>query len=292
MSSADLPAPRARRLLHTSGRRDAPREHANERPDEIRRALVVALALVVVAATFLKRSDVYLLTLFSVYLMATMGLNLTVGYAGQMSLGQAAFFGIGAYHAAILMKLGWPFLLVLPGAAHRRASRWDWRSASRRCACSTTTSRSPRWASTSWSISSCATRRSSPAARSASRAFRGRRCWASISPATSPISTSRWRRSSCSACCCGGSCARRGAARSRRCATTRSAPRASASTSRPTRCSPSPSARRARASAASTSRRWSNSSSPGRSTSRRRSRCCSRSSSAAPASSSARWSAP
>ena len=77
-------------------------------------ALVVALALVVVAATFMKRSDVYLLTLFCVYLMATMGLNLTVGYAGQMSLGQAAFFGIGAYHAAILMKLGWPFLLVLP----------------------------------------------------------------------------------------------------------------------------------------------------------------------------------
>ena len=80
-------------------------------------ALVVALALVVVAAAYIKRSDVYLLTLFCVYLMATMGLNLTVGYAGQMSLGQAAFFGIGAYHAAILMKLGWPFLLVLPGAA-------------------------------------------------------------------------------------------------------------------------------------------------------------------------------
>jgi branched-chain amino acid transport system permease protein len=80
-------------------------------------ALVVALALVVVAAAYMKRSDVYLLTLFCVYLMATMGLNLTVGYAGQMSLGQAAFFGIGAYHAAILMKLGWPFLLVLPGAA-------------------------------------------------------------------------------------------------------------------------------------------------------------------------------
>jgi branched-chain amino acid transport system permease protein len=29
--------------------------------------------------------------------MATFGLNLTIGYAGQMSLGQAAFFGIGAY---------------------------------------------------------------------------------------------------------------------------------------------------------------------------------------------------
>jgi branched-chain amino acid transport system permease protein len=79
--------------------------------------LLASLALVAFAAAFLKRSDVYLLTLYCVYLMATLGLNLTVGYAGQMSLGHAAFFGIGAYHAAILLKLGWPFLLVLPGAA-------------------------------------------------------------------------------------------------------------------------------------------------------------------------------
>jgi branched-chain amino acid transport system permease protein len=76
--------------------------------------LVVALALVAVVALFAKRSDVYLLTLTCVYLMATFGLNLTVGYAGQMSLGQAAFFGIGAYHAAILLKLGWPIFVVLP----------------------------------------------------------------------------------------------------------------------------------------------------------------------------------
>ena len=79
--------------------------------------LVALLALLAVAATFLKRSDVYLLTLTMVYLMATFGLNLTVGYAGQMSLGQAAFFGIGAYIAAILMKFGWPFFVVLPIAA-------------------------------------------------------------------------------------------------------------------------------------------------------------------------------
>ena len=49
--------------------------------------------------------------------MATLGLNLTVGYAGQMSLGQAAFFGIGAYIAAIALKPGVPFLAVLPVAA-------------------------------------------------------------------------------------------------------------------------------------------------------------------------------
>src|SRR6266436_5908877 len=49
--------------------------------------------------------------------MAAFGLNLIVGYAGQMSIGQAAFFGIGAYTAAILMKAGVDFWLVLPAAA-------------------------------------------------------------------------------------------------------------------------------------------------------------------------------
>jgi branched-chain amino acid transport system permease protein len=57
------------------------------------------------------------MTLLLVYLMPAMGLNLVVGYAGQMSIGQAAFFGIGAYHVAILMKLGLPFVAVLPLAA-------------------------------------------------------------------------------------------------------------------------------------------------------------------------------
>ena len=80
-------------------------------------ALAIGLVAVAVLPNFLKSYGVYLITLFCVYLMATMGLNLTVGYAGQMSLGHAAFFGIGAYHAAILMKLGWPFLAVLPVAA-------------------------------------------------------------------------------------------------------------------------------------------------------------------------------
>ena len=79
--------------------------------------LFAGLALIAVVALFAKRSEVYLLTLTCVYLIATFGLNLTVGYAGQMSLGQAAFFGIGAYIAAIAMKAGVPFLAVVPLAA-------------------------------------------------------------------------------------------------------------------------------------------------------------------------------
>ncbi|HEY2817954.1 MAG TPA: branched-chain amino acid ABC transporter permease [Casimicrobiaceae bacterium] len=79
--------------------------------------LVAGLVALAVLAAFAKRSDVYLLTLFCVYLMATFGLNLTVGYAGQMSLGQAAFFGIGAYIGALALKAGVPFLFVVPIAA-------------------------------------------------------------------------------------------------------------------------------------------------------------------------------
>jgi len=77
----------------------------------------VALIAIALAPLGLKNYGLYLLTLWCVYVMAGMGLNLTLGYAGQMSIGHAAFLGIGAYTAAILMKLGWSFWLVLPAAA-------------------------------------------------------------------------------------------------------------------------------------------------------------------------------
>jgi branched-chain amino acid transport system permease protein len=80
-------------------------------------ALAAVLVAFAVLPVFLKNYGIYICTLFCVYLMATYGLNLTVGYAGQMSLGQAAFFGIGAYIAAIALKAGLPFLIVLPIAA-------------------------------------------------------------------------------------------------------------------------------------------------------------------------------
>jgi branched-chain amino acid transport system permease protein len=65
----------------------------------------------------LKNYGIYLMTLWCVYVIAGMGLNLTIGYAGQMSLGQAAFLGLGAYTSAILMKAGWSFWFAMPSAA-------------------------------------------------------------------------------------------------------------------------------------------------------------------------------
>jgi len=79
--------------------------------------VVLGSALVLVAPQYLKNYGIYLLTYWLVFIIATMGLNLTIGYAGQKSLGHAAFFGIGAYTVAILMKAGFSFWLGLPAAA-------------------------------------------------------------------------------------------------------------------------------------------------------------------------------
>ena len=79
--------------------------------------LLLALAFMVVVPTQLKTYGVYLFSTWLVFIIATMGLNLTVGYAGQKSLGHAAFFGIGAYTVAILLKAGVSFWIGLPLAA-------------------------------------------------------------------------------------------------------------------------------------------------------------------------------
>lgn len=54
-------------------------------------------------------------TLIVIYAITVYGLNVIVGYAGQISLGHAAFFGIGAYSAALLStKAGLSFWQALP----------------------------------------------------------------------------------------------------------------------------------------------------------------------------------
>jgi branched-chain amino acid transport system permease protein len=78
--------------------------------------LALALAVLLGVPPLLKNYGVYLFSYWLVFVIATMGLNLTVGYAGQKSLGHAAFFGIGAYTVAILMKAGLSFWLGLPAA--------------------------------------------------------------------------------------------------------------------------------------------------------------------------------
>jgi len=78
---------------------------------------IAGLVILLAVPPFLKNYGIYLFSYWLVFVIATMGLNLTVGYAGQKSLGHAAFFGLGAYTVAILAKAGFSFWLGLPLAA-------------------------------------------------------------------------------------------------------------------------------------------------------------------------------
>ena len=70
-------------------------------------AAVGALVLIVVPFG-LSDYGLYVLSLWALTTIAAIGLNLTLGYAGQVSLGQGAFVGVGAYVAALLTTRGWP----------------------------------------------------------------------------------------------------------------------------------------------------------------------------------------
>ena len=59
----------------------------------------------------------YVLNTIGIYAIAAIGLNLLIGYTGQISLGHSAFFGVGAYTGAILAtKASFPFWAAVPAA--------------------------------------------------------------------------------------------------------------------------------------------------------------------------------
>lgn len=60
----------------------------------------------------LKAYGIYVLSLWAVTAIAALGLNLTLGYAGQISLAQGAFVGVGAYTGGLLTLHGVPFPLA------------------------------------------------------------------------------------------------------------------------------------------------------------------------------------
>ena len=66
-------------------------------------AVVLVLAIVVAVLPLLLPSLFYLrvAALICIFALVVVGLNLLIGFAGQVSLGHAGFFGIGAYAVAI-----------------------------------------------------------------------------------------------------------------------------------------------------------------------------------------------
>jgi branched-chain amino acid transport system permease protein len=73
--------------------------------------LVLACALPFVASSY----QTLQMTFVLIYAIALLGLNILIGYNGQLSLGHGAFFGMGAYIAVILLeRAGLPYWATIP----------------------------------------------------------------------------------------------------------------------------------------------------------------------------------
>ena len=78
----------------------------------------VVTLLLLGPAVLLSDYQLFRLTMVVVYALALLGLNLVMGYGGQISLGHGAFYAVGAYTTAILMtNWGVPYWATLPVAA-------------------------------------------------------------------------------------------------------------------------------------------------------------------------------
>jgi branched-chain amino acid transport system permease protein len=82
-------------------------------------AIYLALAAVsLIVPAFMDKYWQSVAVLAGIYIILGLSLNVIVGYAGMFQLGHAAFYGIGAYTAAILnVQFGIPILLLIPVSA-------------------------------------------------------------------------------------------------------------------------------------------------------------------------------
>ena len=81
--------------------------------------LEVAFWIAPIPAFFVLSDRRQFLSQVFIYAIFALSLDLILGYAGILSLGHAAFFGVGAYTAGLLARHGW----VEPVGARRRRPR-------------------------------------------------------------------------------------------------------------------------------------------------------------------------
>lgn len=78
---------------------------------------IAILAVLVIVPAFARNFVIFQLTMLLIYGLAVLALNILTGGSGQFSLGQSAFYAIGAYTSAILMEqYDVNYVLTLPVA--------------------------------------------------------------------------------------------------------------------------------------------------------------------------------
>ncbi len=78
-----------------------------------------ALVILLILPFFLGKYSIFLLSLLAIYALVSLGLNLLMGYTGQIAAGHAGFLAIGAYVTALVTaNFDWlpcPVTLLLAG---------------------------------------------------------------------------------------------------------------------------------------------------------------------------------
>ena len=86
-----------------------------------RKTLIAAVGLAVLAAAPFYINNPYYIHMIGtimIYAILLYGLDIVVGYTGQVSLGHAGLFGVGSYTAGVLfLKLGAPLWVIIPASA-------------------------------------------------------------------------------------------------------------------------------------------------------------------------------
>lgn len=79
--------------------------------------IYILLAILVVFPFVTSEYYVGIANLIGIAIIGALGLNILTGFTGQISIGQGAFLGVGAYTSAIMAtRLGLPFWIALPVA--------------------------------------------------------------------------------------------------------------------------------------------------------------------------------
>ena len=89
--------------------------------------LVVVCAVVMLGLPFVGLSQylMRIIIMIGIYSMLALGLNLLTGYTGQVSLGHAGFYAIGAYTSALLsLRLGFNFIPAAIGGVLMASICW------------------------------------------------------------------------------------------------------------------------------------------------------------------------
>ena len=80
-------------------------------------SLAILLLVLLFFPTFAGKYYVHVACVCGISIISALGLNILTGYTGLISMGHAAFMGVGGYTAAILAtRAGLPFILTIPAA--------------------------------------------------------------------------------------------------------------------------------------------------------------------------------